>query len=330
MELKLRDIIWELTLKCGKGCKYCGSQNVLRKENSSLGHMLHIAQEIGSYGVDIVTLSGGEPGEVPENDLIQVIDSLKSYGCDVRAITNGRLLRMPKVVNRLNIVGLSINSPNEHLEFTIPHKDIVMVTNFGTHNIWEFDKLAEIARSFKSWQIQLTTGAEFMLNSEGISYLRKKIRELDGVKYILADNLQDEHKCSAGIVSCGITVDGDVIPCLSERTSGSVSVQGNLFKRSLKDIWETEFRDIRFGSGWNKSCRTCIKYPEVKELTPTIAPREKINAAEKFSKIVDDVMKPQKRPRDSYGGCSGGNVMSYGVTDWNITPLSCYEEVVWR
>jgi hypothetical protein len=68
----------------------------------------------------------------------------------------------------------------------------------------------------------------------------------------------------------------------------------------------------------------------VKELTPSIAPREKVDAAEKFSKIVDDVIKPQKRPRDSYRGCSGGNVMSYGVADWNITSLSCYEEEIWK
>jgi MoaA/NifB/PqqE/SkfB family radical SAM enzyme len=253
MCFKLRDIIYEITLKCNKGCKYCGSQDVLRKENPPLEHMLHIAHEIGNYGVDVVTLSGGEPGEIDTNDLVSIIQELKLYHCNVRAITNGKLLRASKATSRLDMVGLSINSPEDYLKPTylssVPYNTLVMVTNFGTHNVWEFNKLAEIARSFKSWQIQLTTGAEFMLNPEGISYLRKKIRELDGIKYILADNLQDEHKCSAGIVSCGITVDGDVIPCLSERTSGSVSVQGNLFERSLKDIWETEFRDIRFGSG---------------------------------------------------------------------------------
>jgi radical SAM protein with 4Fe4S-binding SPASM domain len=162
--------------------------------------------------------------------------------------------------------------------------------------------------------------------------LRRMVRELEGVKYILADNLQDEHKCSAGIVSCGITVDGDVIPCLSERTSGNVSVQGNLFKRTLKDIWETEFRDIRFGAeGWSKSCRNCVSYPKVKELTPTIAPREKVEHPKPqiTMEMINGIVKSQKRPRDSYRGCSG-NIMSYGVTDWNIAALSCWEEETWK
>ena len=331
MSLKLKDVIWEITLCCNKGCKYCGSQNVLRKENPSLKHMLHVAKEIGSYGVDVVTLSGGEPGEIMEHDLVQVINTLKSYGCNVRAITNGRLLSSSKceAIDLLNMIGLSINSLSDVPKDITRWQNIVMVTNFGTHNIWEFEALAEIARSFKSWQIQLTTGSEFMLPPSGISYLRKKIRDLDGIKYILADNLQDEHKCSAGIVSCGITVDGDIIPCLSERTSGYVSVQGNLFKRSLKDIWETEFRDMRFGkSGWSKSCRNCVSYPKTEELTPSIAPKEKVN---NVNIIFDEIIKEARsRPRDSYRGCSSGNVMSYGVADWNIAALSYWEEEVWK
>ncbi|MCK9458701.1 MAG: radical SAM protein [Proteobacteria bacterium] len=355
MSLKLKDIIWEITLRCNKGCKYCGSKDVLREDHPTLEHMIHIAHEIGSYGVDVVTLSGGEPGGLSSNKLNRVVDVLKSYNCDVRIITNGTFFAHSKeLLEKFTIIGLSVNTPRDHLYPMylpkIPHNKIVMVTNFGTHNIWEFDALAEIAKSFRSWQIQLTTGSEFMLSSEGISYLRKKIRELEGVKYILADNLQDEHKCSAGIVSCGITVDGDVIPCLSERTSGSISVQGNLFKRSLKDIWETEFRDIRFGSGWSKSCRNCVSYPKIDECTPTIAPIEKVKhgqhpkpqitpeekeeiklTTEEVQKIFEEVTSSTKRkPRDSYGGCFGGNVMSYGVTDWNIAALSCWESEVWK
>ena len=335
--LKLKDVIWEITLKCGKGCKYCGSKSELRSTNPPVNRMLHIAKEIGSYGVEVVTLSGGEPGEIDDNDLTSVINDLKIlYHCDVRAITNGKLLGKSKATSRLNIIGLSVNYPDDFLKPTyiskVPYKNIVMVTNFGTHNIWEFDKLAEIAQSFKSWQIQLTTGSDFLLNPAGISYLKKKIRDLKGVKYILADNLQDQHTCSAGMVSCGITADGEVIPCLSERTSGFVSVQGNLFERSLKDIWENEFKEIRFGSDvWPKSCRNCIKYPEIKEMTPSIAPIEKVSpkkedVVSKFNKIVDEAMTGPRR----YRGCSGGNVMSYGVTDWNIVGLSSHDEEEWK
>ncbi len=314
--LKLKDIIWETTLKCGKHCKYCGSLEILRKENPSKEFLLHVAREIGSYGVDVVTLSGGEPGELDFDVLISIVDILKLYNCSVRVITNGKMLLFSEnLLKHFDVIGQSINVSNDHFyRDLIPSDKIVMVTNFGSHNIWQFDDLAEIANSYKSWQIQLTTGGVYQLNAEGITYLRKKIRELNNVKYVLADNLQDEHKCSAGINSCGITVDGDVIPCLSERTLGGIiSSQGNLKNRSLKDIWESEFKDIRFSSKtWCNSCRNHIDYPQIKELTPTIA------------QIPHARGHRQQIPKLS---CQG-NVMSYGVTDWNIFMSDYKNEVI--
>lgn len=307
--LKLKDIVWEITLCCHKGCKYCGSKNVLRDENPTLSSMLDIAKQIGQYGVDTVILSGGEPGELNFSEMDQIIDILEAYGVKVQVVTNGKLLNFDqKILNRFDLIGLSINSVEDHIRLWTVYGDTinncVMVTNFGTHNIWDFDGLASLAKNFRSWQVQLTTG-EYLLPPDGISYLRSKIRKLEGVKYVLADNLQDEHKCSAGINSCGITCDGDIIPCLSERAhgKGGVEVQGNLFKfkGSLKDIWETEFKEIRFSDrGWVNSCRNCINYPTIKELTPAIAPVEKVKpkeVAKIFSKIVDEVIPDMEKRR---------------------------------
>jgi radical SAM protein with 4Fe4S-binding SPASM domain len=316
--LKLKDVIWETTLKCNKNCEYCGSKGVLRPQNPSHEHLISIAKEIANYGVEVVTLSGGEPGLLDDLSLFEIIDCLKNGGCSVRVITNGTLFSKPKeLLDKFDIIGLSINTPADyHALCYVCRYDAVMVTNFGTHNIWNFDELAEIARKFRSWQIQLTTGNSFMLNPEGIKYLRKKIRYLVGVKYILADNLQDEHVCSAGINSCGITSNGDVIPCLSERAWGTIdkeSIQGNIFDNSLKDIWESSFNEIRFSANtWKRSCRNCVKYPAIDNLTPTVAP------------IGTEV--PQRpRSRASKSSHRNGNVYSYGVTDWNVVGLNDYK-----
>jgi MoaA/NifB/PqqE/SkfB family radical SAM enzyme len=332
--LELKDIIWELTLKCGRGCKYCGSKNVLRKENPDASTLYRIATEIGQYGVKVVTLSGGEPGELDNLELNGIIGTLQSYGVDVRVVTNGMLFKsQPKeTLEKFSIIGLSINDPKDYLYPsylpTIPYNKITMITNFGTHNIWSFDKLAEISQLFNSWQIQLTMG-EYMLPAQGIDYLRRKIRGLEGVKYVLADGLQDSHKCSAGINSCGITADGDVVPCLSQRSYGHcMRVYGNLMNRSLKDIWENEFKEIRFSEkGWCDSCRNHVEYPEVKELTPTVA---QIITPTDAVKIFDKAFRSTSRRErwtSSLDGCNG-NVMSYGVTDWNVLSVETYDNLI--
>jgi len=280
--LKLKEIIWEVTLKCSNGCKYCGSKTVLRRDNPPFEQLDRIAQEIVSYGVNTVTLSGGEPGELPSEHLDHIIQTLTDGGIDVRIVTNGKILAQwswYKQIDKVTCIGLSVNEEWPYwFDYVDGHeKDITIITNFGTHNVWQFDALSEFVRSsgFGTWQIQLTMG-EFQLPPNGISYLRERIRNhTTGVSYILADNLQDEHTCSAGISTCGITADGDVIACLSERAcnNGIATPYGNLNKQTLKEIWESQFKDIRFGAGYTHSCRKCIKYPAIERLTPTIAPK---------------------------------------------------------
>jgi len=121
------------------------------------------------------------------------------------------------------------------------------------------------------WQVQLTTGNELVLPPKGIAELREQLATIPGVA--LADCLQEQHECTAGLRSCGILWDGGVVGCLAERTyipTKDMTTYGELVgnnRRSLKEIWESEFRDVRFG-GTRKSCRDCIKYPKCKEVAP--------------------------------------------------------------
>jgi len=351
--LKLEEILWEITPKCNKNCKYCGSKDITKNEPLSDDQVLKIAERIVEYKVNEVTLTGGEPSTLSDELLSQVIEILDNSGCKVKIISNGGIFDKFIPWDKVYCIGLSVNFPSDykedHVVTTTEYCDnITIVTNFGSHNIWEFDKLAEIAKNFKLWQIQLTMGSEYQLLADGIKYLRDKIRSLKNVSYVLADNLQSEHTCSAGIRSCSILYNGDVITCLSERSYNSTGLYtwGNLLKESLANIWEPGFRNIRFGPCDRKCCRDFIEYPsdekvETKKLVPekvdgtTREILEKvvpITNPEDFGSEKDDTdpwsqpyevsayavqpftTSPSTIPRRRRWTSGGSNVMSYCVT----------------
>lgn len=279
MNIKLREIIWEVTTKCDKGCDYCGSSDILNSEDEKDSDKLLIAREIADYPPKEVNLSGGEPGLLDTKLLNEIIDILKEAGCIVKVITNGKLFNNHdnSTIKKFDAIGLSINSEKDIKEFTNLYtsnyyelKPITIITNFGTHNIWEFDKIKDFTSRFKCWQVQLTD-VKYLLPKDGIKHLYEKLNNCSNV--VMADNLQYNHDCTAGIYSCGILYNGEVLPCLSMRSwcedlskknNKYYSSNGNILNNSLKEIWENLFKDRRFGDD-NSCCRDCVKYPEINE-----------------------------------------------------------------
>ena len=268
-------MLWEITPQCDKGCSYCGSKDILKKKPLCGKDLLNIAKQIGEYGVEEVTLTGGEPGVLAENNpklFSEIISILESYEVKIKAVTYGKLIEVlvEVDVDKFDVFGVSINLPQDMSDAYLSYNNnITMITNFGKHNIWDFDKLAEHAEEFNCWQIQLTMGDE-LLGPDGIMHLRNKIKDCPINTIIMpADNLQVSHSCAAGINSCSITYDGDVVACLSERSYGGIKkTYGSLLDKnsSLGEIWENEFKDTRF-SGCRKCCRDCIQYPPSTDLT---------------------------------------------------------------
>jgi MoaA/NifB/PqqE/SkfB family radical SAM enzyme len=337
--LTLEEVLWEITSNCNKNCSFCGSKDIINQGQLSDEDLCIIAYRIGQTGVKEVTLSGGEPGTLSESLLKKIIKTLKDYKCQVKAVTNGTLIqKYPKIAKSFDRIGLSINSKSElgfysellSLYSKCEGKNITVVTNFGQHNIWELQDIKDFIGQRKLlWQIQLTTGPN-ALPEEGIKMLWEKIKPSKTI--VFADNLQYEHVCSAGWRSCGVLYNGDVVACLSERSyCKKMTTYGNVTQKSLIDIWETEFRDIRFGTG-KKTCRDCFKYPDCDKLIPT-------TIFDKFSstKIIDEDqykedlntymygvsnpngLKPNKWPKDKSPkiimyGVFGGETMMYSVT----------------
>lgn len=293
MNLKLNEVLWEVTQKCNRNCTFCGSKSIINKKKDLLHEeKLLIAKKLNGYLQDgaSVTFTGGEP-LVIGIDVLEAyvrtikkggrIDNTKNISC--RVVTNGDQM-VPDFMELFDIVGWSINDENDirHFENNGSVIDgtgklvaeylnkVTIVTNFGIHNIWEFDKIVEFIRKheIKMWQVQLTMSKDGsgMLTEEGIKYLYGKLRTCN-VSFVLADNLQTSHECCGGINGMSITFEGDVVSCLSKRSwCKEIEVVGNLLKEDLKTIWETRFHAERFEKC--KCCRDCIKYPDVKPMTP--------------------------------------------------------------
>lgn len=287
-KLKLKEIIWEVTNQCNKNCSYCGSKDIININigNLRIDNIESIAAAIKLYPPEELTLSGGEPGCLSSETMNKILTTLRP--CDnVKVVTNGWIIDNPvhkDNLKHINRFGLSVNTlkdfDNAQERAEKVDYNVTFITNFGTHNIWDFDHIVASINSIKAkqqplsddkiiWQVQLTMGNELQLNAEGIAYLRKKIDVAKNkLKIVEADNLQVCHDCTAGINSCGITYEGWVIGCLSERCwNKRGQVYGHLLgpnAKGLGDIWENEFKDKRFGC--SKCCRDCFTYP-VEEVT---------------------------------------------------------------
>jgi MoaA/NifB/PqqE/SkfB family radical SAM enzyme len=295
MKIKLQEVLWEVTPRCNKNCDYCGSAGITKLSPLSDESLFEIAKQINDYKVPEVNLTGGEPGTLPSLTLDTIIGIL-SENCKVKIITNGELFKNRKDslnnFSKISRIGLSINVKEDLSEeiaadlsaMKLKSKTTV-ITNFGTHNIWFFHDILEYIKSIgvSCWQVQLTMG-KYQLNKSGIIHLRGLINSgmVDSCRpagyphIVLADNLQACHECLAGVRSCGITYDGSVVACLSERSyyeKGFYKTYGNILStllgiprsnaKCLKEIWETGFQDIRFDDACcRKCCRDFIEYPE--------------------------------------------------------------------
>lgn len=269
--LKLQEVIWEITPRCNKNCTFCGSEHIKKNQPLRKQQILSIAKQLADYEVTEVNLSGGEPGTLDVDLLNNVIDILSAKNVKVKFVSNGTIFNKDSLHwNKVDVVGVSINTEQdikhsfESFEKFVDLSKHTMITNFGIHNIFNFDQLAEYAKKFSCWQIQLTTG-KFQLEKDGIAFLKTKINgaHVGKTRIVEADNLQYNHTCTAGIRSCGILYNGGVVACLSERSyCDFINVYGNVLATPLSDIWETKFRDIRFGKSCRKTCRDCFKYPD--------------------------------------------------------------------
>ena len=342
------EILWEFTLKCNKSCCYCGSKDILNniKPDDIKYSNEYIANQIVKVHPNEVTITGGEPScEISE--LVKCVKILYDAGIKVKILTNGNLFQ--KMAGNYEIgdeldkmttcYGLSINEPNDlnstGTMYSIKDKTTI-ITNFGTHNINDFDKIAKFALQYNCWQVQLTIGNEYQLDLDQIEELEEKLKKVEScglLNIVRADNFTCG-KCKAGIYGFSITYDGLIVPCLSYRSwKSDMMVQGTIAE--IEEIWKNGFkfnRERKFVpccktiSGIEKLYLSDEQVEFIKKQTPPHSINDIEESIFKFPEKIelsDDLLDERKKIKNPK--MPSDVVFVYGVVipnekDWN-TPM---------
>lgn len=336
--LKLKEVLWEITPKCNRDCSFCGSSGIVEHINTypqnntkqlPISQLQEIAAGFADYEVETVTLTGGEPGMLSPKEFDLVLSEMHEYVKYIKVVSNGYILEQPKHnLERISQIGISVNDQQDidYLKkFGIDIlRNITFITNFGKHNTFDFDLIREyVSNTCASiWQVQLTMGKDLQLNLDGIKFLKDKIKWAQndmtnsGQALIEADNLQNCHKCRAGINSCGVLYNGDVVACLSgrcfEKDGFAILRYGNLFERNIREIWETEFREIRFNGDESHVCRKHLPidvYANSCPIGEIELPKFKNPIQMVYGVFGPKTIEPYSPPDDD-----GGSTFVYGVS----------------
>lgn len=102
---RLESCVWELTLACCFGCRYCGSAGGrARADELSTAECMDAAEQLADLGCRRVSLIGGEV--FLRRDWAQIAGRLTGLGVRVDVITNGYMMS-PEVLEQLKQAGVS-------------------------------------------------------------------------------------------------------------------------------------------------------------------------------------------------------------------------------
>jgi organic radical activating enzyme len=89
-----------VTFDCNWNCDYC----VINTHNAHIADMSNINDIDKIKNGSHVNISGGEPGLVSEELLLEIIKKLREKSCFIQINSNGTIFRMPKVVEKVDHV----------------------------------------------------------------------------------------------------------------------------------------------------------------------------------------------------------------------------------
>lgn len=286
-QIKLKEIIWEITDHCNNGCKYCGSKKILNTTPINETDILTIAKSIAEYPPEEINISGGDPFCVAYPIHEEVIKIFKNAGIICKLIMSPKTLAskpaniLGRTMELYDWCGISINNTYEleqanSLIADTRYKKFTVISNFSTVNIWDYHTIeAFVQKHNVAWQVQYTMGdidTSVYDKPQARQFLFNSIRESMNKKIniVPADNMNDG-PCTAGTKSLGILASGDVVPCLSMRSwADDLEEQSNLKIEPLQRIWENGFHNQRFCEF--KSCKDECKAIFTKELAVTFPP----------------------------------------------------------
>lgn len=268
MKLWMHLLEIEITTKCNLNCKHCYNREN-KNIDMPLDEIIYYLNFANKFNVKKIVISGGEACihkdfnklcdyllenrkklnnvekiVLQSNGLIGKIDLTKLKGFDMIHLSfdvdnnDARLINSKKTLELAN--NIKKNGMNCYLFATIHNKNI--------NYIDEIVKLANESNNQIAFNLCCDTGknSEFLLTREQkISTINKllqyekegKINKLkhpyvNSLKGLSCEDYRIKGGCTAGIATCTILANGDVIPCPFLRVKA-----GNIHVNKLEDIW---------------------------------------------------------------------------------------------
>lgn len=269
--LQLEQVHMELTRKCNLKCKHCVVDASTAGVELPYALIKNAMCDVIEAGLRGVTLSGGEPFK--HHELLRIIEFLKKKNLNVTIQTNATLLN-PKIVNELKnllsdtddiCVSLYGADQKTHENFTnvlgsfqktikniqlLVESNLLVYINASIHpeNIGQMDKMTELCKNLNIKKIMFGSiinlgraEERLVIGSKEVDKLKNEIKKLSSRPYVdlrKIEKITGDEICGAGTSGCSITVEGDVFPCPLFNGFNEFCA-GNLYKKSLKEIWES-------------------------------------------------------------------------------------------
>jgi MoaA/NifB/PqqE/SkfB family radical SAM enzyme len=232
----------DLTWRCNLGCYYCYQQNYPHVTELSTAAWLAIFEELARSGCLYVTFSGGEP--LLRDDFAALVRGVRATGCGLSLITNGTRLSPAHVAlfDEVGImdVGVSLLAADGQLHdqlcgvpgsFANVRKALQMLREAGIRtiikhsvsaaNFGHYRRLGELADELgallecDSLVLPSVNGtvSAFSLSPAQQAQVLSELYPEPQTPPSPPPSLDWNLRCDAGRSLCGITPDGELLPC---------------------------------------------------------------------------------------------------------------------
>ncbi len=287
---RLAGLQFELTSRCNERCIHCYIPNGKKNKgfDMTLERFKHILDQFAEMGGLHVTLSGGEA--LMNKNIVEILRYCREKDMQISLLTNLISLKdehipVLKEVN-ISLVQVSLYSMDaeRHDQITTV-KGSFEKTKAAIEKLYKadvpvqiscpvmkankdgYDKVMEYAKSLRMksqtdyiMMAQADLDTSNLANRLSLEETEKVIRDIidfdvdykeitleqESISSIPVEEYADMPLCGAGVNDLCVTVNGDVYPC----SGWQDFVVGNVFRQSLKDIWENspklaEVRKVR-------------------------------------------------------------------------------------